>query len=329
MSAGRVQSVALRLIVDREKERDAFKPEEYWKVFAYCSKNKVTPEKIFVSDEDEVPEISEDRVQFDLIAVKDKDPEIGTKKNAKEIVEEVIKKEWQVDTVERKDLTRNPPAPFITSTLQRTASSKIGYSASRTMRIAQGLYEKGLITYMRTDSTNIADSAVKSTRKFIGDEYGKKYLSKEVREFKTKSKLAQEAHEAIRPTDVKRTPDSAGLSGAEKKLYDLIWRRAVATQMAKAKLQQLVVTVRAGDYTFQAKGLKIVFPGFMKILRKAREQDIGDFTEGEAIYPKRSYWAAEVYSAAASIFRSSAHQRVGEIWHWSSINICEYYQYNC
>lgn len=254
LSAGRVQSVALRLICEREAEIDAFVPVEYWHVHA---------------------DLDHEHATFRAKAVKYKGEnlEIPNEKNAKKHQAALEKSNFTVDSIETKKLKKNPYPPFITSSLQLTAARMLGFTASRTMRIAQQLYEgielgkegpSGLITYMRTDSVRVADEAKKTAAAFIEKEYGKKYL--EIRSYKA-GKSSQDAHEAIRPTDIFHTPESVKdyLTKEQYKLYELIWRRFVASMMASAVYNQIKVTVKAGDYELVATERSLVFDGFQKI----------------------------------------------------------------
>ena len=233
LSAGRVQSVALRLVVDKEREIEAFKSEEYWVIQATLQ-----------SQNDE----SKSEVgQFDalLIKIDDKKAEIGNQKWADEIVADLKSAKYAVLSVETRDVKKYPNPPFTTSTLQQAAANRLGYVPKRTMRLAQSLYEKGLITYMRTDSVNLSPAAVSATRKYIEKTYGKEYLPANTRAYKVKSKLAQEAHEAIRPTNINVTSDTIHETGDEAKLYDLIHKRMVVCQMAEAVVAETTVDVEA------------------------------------------------------------------------------------
>lgn len=235
LSAGRVQSVAVRLIVEREREILAFKPQEYWEI----------------------------EVTLDCLKVK----YIGDIKNqaeAEKIEKELVGSEFIVQSIEKKDFKRTPPAPYITSTLQQAAANRMGWSAKKTMQTAQRLYEMGFITYHRTDSTNIADEACKITRDFIIKNYGQNYALDKPRIYKTKSKVAQEAHEAIRTTGL--TP--SGINRDEEKLYELVWKRFVACQMAEATGVSVTVTVSAGNHKLKTKGETINFLGWQKVYEK-------------------------------------------------------------
>lgn len=263
LSAGRVQSVAVRLIVDREREIEAFNPEEYWKI-----------QVDFESEEAE----KNKAVQFltDLHKIKGKKAVVGNKKQADTVLSDLNDSSFKISKISKKTTHRKPSAPFITSTLQQEASRKLGYSVKQTMVIAQQLYEgishggdhTGLITYMRTDSFNLSKEFLKLVLKVIEKEFGKEYTLKTPRVFIKKAKGAQEAHEAIRPTDASKTPESLknDLDPRQYKLYKLIWERTIAGQMPDADLDTTTVTVEASKgYELTAKGQVIKNPGFMKV----------------------------------------------------------------
>ena len=275
-SAGRVQSVALRLICDREEEIEAFKTEEYWTIEA------------------DLKTARNEDVKARLQAIEGKSLkkfDINNATAATAIKHAIEGGRYTVASVEKKAQRRNPWAPFTTSTLQQEASRKLGFSASRTMQVAQKLYEgvdiggetTGLITYMRTDGVQIIPEAVAEIRHEIGEAYGKRYLPGTPREYKTKAKNAQEAHEAVRPTDVRRRPADVRrtLSDDEAKLYALIWQRAVASQMASAELEQTTADIdtkgRDGkSYNLRATGTVVVFDGFLKLYEEGRDDDEDD-----------------------------------------------------
>ena len=268
-SAGRVQSVALRLICDREAEIEVFRTREYWTVEAVF----VTPGGAPFTAR--LTHFNGKRLdQFDLANA-------AAAALAKAAVEAG---RFNVASVERRRVRRNPPAPFTTSTLQQEASRKLGFGAQQTMRLAQQLYEgvdidgetTGLITYMRTDGVQMAGEAVASIREHVKDSYGVNYIPAAPREYVSKVKNAQEAHEAIRPTEVGRTPDSVlgGLNNEQRRLYELIWKRAVASQMQSAELDQVVVDVADGKgQTLRANGSIVAFDGFLKLYREDTDED--------------------------------------------------------
>ena len=303
LSAGRVQSVAVRLLVLRERERLAFMSASYWDLKSTLS--KTSDPKNFDATMTRLNDIR-------LATGKDFDPDTGLLKSnltagkdvlmlpeaqARSLSEHLQKEAWQVKKIERRQAKRSPSAPFTTSTLQQESSRKLGLAAKDTMRTAQSLYENGYITYMRTDSTNLSNEAIDASRKAVENRYGNEYLSAEPRQFKGKSKNAQEAHEAIRPAGTEmKTPQELGLQGVEAKLYDLIWKRTVATQMAEARLTFVTATIEAGKTdvaTFRASGKTIDFPGFFRAYVEGsddpdsalddQEQPLPELTEGQVL----------------------------------------------
>ncbi|MFC1810918.1 type I DNA topoisomerase, partial [Patescibacteria group bacterium] len=264
LSAGRVQSVAVRLIVEREREIEAFKPEEFWKLLGN-----------FIGNEKK-------EFEAHLSKINGKKQEVDNKKDADKILKDLKGADYKVAKVEEKKAKRNPAPPFITSTLQQEASRKLGFSVKKTMVIAQQLYEgvetakgqKGLITYMRTDSFNLSGQAISQAQKVITNEYGKEYVAEKARVYK-KAKGAQEAHEAIRPTNLEHTPDSLQkqLSKDQFRLYELIWKRTIACQMKTAILNQVKAQIEAKDYIFDATGQTIDFAGFMKVYVEDEDED--------------------------------------------------------
>jgi DNA topoisomerase-1 len=264
LSAGRVQSVAVRLIVEREREIRAFVPEEYWKITA-----TLTPKT------EHFPFDAELRQKGDAKL------ELKTEADANAVLRDLQGATYIVESVEKRQRKRTPPPPFITSTLQQEASRKLGFSAKRTMQIAQQLYEGvelgdegavGLITYMRTDSVRLSNEALQMAREFIQAHYAPDYLPSKPRQYKTKSS-AQDAHEAIRPTDVNRTPDAVKpyLTPEQFRLYELIWKRFVACQMAEAQLEVTSVNIRARDYLFRASGTVVLFDGFLRLYQEGKD----------------------------------------------------------
>ncbi len=264
-SAGRVQSVALRLLTEREHEIEQFIPEEFWtlNVNFRTSKGDILNSNIVILNETKVEKFS-----------------FRKKEDINKAIEEIKKTKYQISDINSKVYTRNPLGPFTTSTLQQTASSKLGFGASRTMQIAQRLYQGididgdtiGLITYMRTDGTNISKDAVTDFRTFIKNSYGNSYLPNDPNNYSgKKAKNAQEAHEAIRPTDISRTPDSMKkfLSTDQIKLYDLIWSRALSSQMEAAKFDRKTITIVSNNNLnqFKCSGSTIKFDGFLKLTR--------------------------------------------------------------
>ncbi len=266
ISAGRVQSVALRLIVEREKERRAFKPEEYWPFKAKLSSGQP-------------PDFWTDLWKRGGKAVKPGTAPVASAKDAEALHQTLAKADFIVDSVEEKKRKRSPLPPYITSTLQQDANNRLGYSAKKTMGIAQKLYEgveageKGtlaLITYMRTDSVRVADEARDAARALVASRYGDDFLPAKPRAYKTKGS-AQDAHEAIRPVDVSLTPELARpfLPAEQYKVYTLIWQRFMASQMADAQFWDTTVTAHAADTLWRVKGERLLFPGFLAAMGKA------------------------------------------------------------
>ncbi len=255
-SAGRVQSVALRLIVDREREIELFRAQEYWSVTATLEAD---------GTEFSARLIRYNGDKIDRLSIGDE----GTALAAKKAVEDG---RFSVVSVETKPLTRNPPPPFTTSTLQQEAARKLGFSASQTMRVAQSLYEDGAITYMRTDGVQMAPEAISAARRAVADRYDAGYVPDKPRHYETKAKNAQEAHEAIRPTDFGR--DRAG-SGDHGRLYDLIWKRALASQMASARLERTTAELAdgTGRHGLRATGQVVLFPGFLALYEEGRDDE--------------------------------------------------------
>ena len=279
LSAGRVQSVAVKIIVDRENEIRAFVPEEYWKIKAD-----------FIN-----PELSSELAKKDGKNIK-----VKNEKEAREIETSLNAGNFKLVDIEEKDSLRNPAPPFTTSTLQQEASRKIGLSVAQTMMIAQQLYEGnvanipnhtgGLITYMRTDSLNLSTLATSMAKKVIEEEYGKDYALSKPRAFKSTAKGAQEAHEAIRPVDMSLKPSLVKqyLDNAQYKLYSLIWKRTIATQMATAKIANTTYKIEAGknkEFEFQTKGQRIIFAGFMKAYTEGSDNPEAALDSAEKILP--------------------------------------------
>lgn len=262
LSAGRVQSVAVKLVVDREREIQAFVPEESWSLTAFFEKNKAPFQAIFqkLDNKKFVPK---------------------TQEEAEALRDAVKGKDFTVVNIEEKDNKRNPAPPFTTSTLQQEASRKLGFPVRKTMQVAQKLYEgtgedAGFITYMRTDSVNLAEKALIDAEKVITGKYGKEYSQR--RTYTKKQKGAQEAHEAIRPVEIANTPDKLKniLKADEFKLYELIWKRTVASQMAEAKLKNTSVDLEVKEkksYIFRATGQRVVFPGFLKLYIEGQDNE--------------------------------------------------------
>ncbi len=281
LSAGRVQSVAVRLVVEREREINSFVPEEYWSIEGLFNKKNIDtfPAKLINTPEGKLEKMS-----------------LGKKAEVDKILSALNNASYSVSNTEEKLTNRLPAPPFITSTLQQEANHRLGFSAKQTMRIAQQLYEGvelgaegsvGLITYMRTDSTNLSEKFLTDAKDAVSNKFGKKYTIDSPRLFKTKSKTAQEAHEAIRPTEANRDPESIKdfLDRNQYKLYDLIWRRALASQMAAAKVNNASIDISSNnDYLFRSNGQNIVFEGFLILYpEKTKENILPKVTNGETI----------------------------------------------
>ncbi|MBN2093697.1 type I DNA topoisomerase [candidate division KSB1 bacterium] len=286
LSAGRVQSVALRLLCEREAEIEAFISEEYWTITAQLSRKDANP---FFSR---------------LVKINQKDPQIKVEKEALAYVEELKGCHYKILQIKKKKISKTPPPPYTTSTLQQEASRRLGYSTRKIMTIAQGLYEGveigtegsvGLITYMRTDSTRVANEALEAAREYIYDAYGKEYLPKSARIFKTKQAV-QDAHEAIRPTSVKRTPKAIKkyLSPEQFQLYELIWNRFIASQMEAAQMEQTSIDIEASEpipatanknvFLFRTTGSIYLFRGYLQLYEEFQEETEND-DETQAIPP--------------------------------------------
>ncbi len=271
LSAGRVQSVATKMIVLREKEIQAFKSEDYVSLQANFKKD----ERDFSSLLNKI-----DNKSFDKLELK--------KEAAEKIKKEIKDKEFIIKNIEEKIVNKNTPKPFTTSSLQQTANRYLGFSAKQTMMVAQKLYEQGYITYMRTDSLNLSNKFVTETKQLLKDEYGTEFVPEKNVVFKNKSKGAQEAHEAIRPTEVNKKPeDLKSLDNNELKLYQLIWQRAVASQMTPAKIKTKIIDIEVladKAYNFRSNGQTINFSGYLKVWpEKTKEQEFPDLKEKESL----------------------------------------------
>ncbi|MCL2017571.1 MAG: type I DNA topoisomerase [Alphaproteobacteria bacterium] len=307
-SAGRVQSVAVALVVDREREIEAFVPVEYWSLDAMCiSKKEEFKARLVKFNGDKIDKMYiGSKAQIDSILSALGQPTIDAK----------------VISVEKKKISRRPAAPFITSTLQQEAARKLYFSAKRTSMAAQKLYEAGLITYIRTDSTNLASDAVASIREYIDDKYGSKFLPETPNTYVTKSKNAQEAHEAIRPTNVATNVD---IGGDEEKLYELIWKRTVACQMTNAEFDSVVVDIQTNktDAIFHAVGTTRTFDGFMKVYIEDKDEPeeenesklpplaIGDEIDIEKLLPEQHFTQPPPRYSEASLIKKLEELGIG------------------
>ncbi|MFW6174543.1 MAG: type I DNA topoisomerase [Chloroflexota bacterium] len=297
LSAGRVQSVALRMVVEREREIEAFRPEEYWNISTLLAKQESDAQTF--------------KAALQGIEGQKGKPHVPNQEQADKIVADLRASSYRVASVKRREVKTKPAAPFTTSTLQQEAARRLRFGAQRTMRTAQQLYEGvqlgggdpvGLITYMRTDSTNLSTAATSEAREYIQGQYGKDYVPKQARSYRTRSKNAQEAHEAIRPTSVLHTPEQVRphLTNDQAALYDLIWKRMVACQMADSISDATTADIEATGnpsgvmYTVRATGSVIKFQGFRRVYVEARDDSSDDeeedhsrelvpLTEGEAV----------------------------------------------
>jgi len=285
LSAGRVQSVALRLVVEREREVEAFTPKEYWSIDAEFKPLEKT-----------------ESFSAKLSKIDGKDPVLSKLEDVEKLLPKLNEAKYTIGVIKRGKRTRKPYAPFITSTLQQQASRQLGFTAKRTMRVAQQLYEgidignggqTGLITYMRTDSTHISPVALKEVRKYIKDTHGEEFLPEKENAYKTKVTKAQEAHEAIRPTFTMNLPEKikSFLKPEQFKLYRLIWRRFVASQMRAAIYTTVSVVVNSenseNDYQFRASGSELFFAGFLVLYEEATDEDANEKKSGKLKLPKR------------------------------------------
>jgi len=291
LSAGRVQSVALRMVVEREREIEKFVKTEYWTILANLAA-KLPP--AFDARLLKIDQLTVKTSGFDQ-DLKKNEILINEETKAKDLVAEAEQQSFVVSEVTTKERKRNPVPPFITSKLQQEASRKLGFAVKKTMMLAQKLYEGielgsegsvGLITYMRTDSTRVSDAALSEVRDFISTQYGAKYLPQAAVHYRSK-KDAQDAHEAIRPTEIVRTPDSLAkyLNKDELKLYRLIWQRFVASQMTAAIFDQTTIDIHAGRFLFRATGSVQKFDGFLKLYQEGRDEKIEDDEEAERTLP--------------------------------------------
>ncbi len=290
LSAGRVQSVSVRLLVERERARRAFRRGSYWDLKAALLKSTGKSQGPFDA---RLVSVGGTRVangsDFDESTGQVKAGRnvlLLNEQEAQSLKGRLESSVWSVSNLEERPNTRKPAPPFTTSTLQQEANRKLGLSAKDTMRTAQGLYEKGFITYMRTDSTSLSKQAIAAARSCVETKYGKDYLSPKPRQFKAKSKGAQEAHEAIRPSgEVFRTPQDTSLKERELRLYDLIWKRTVATQMAEARQTNITAQIEVDDAVFKATGKRIDFPGFFRAYVEGSDNPDAAIENQEIVLP--------------------------------------------
>ena len=286
LSAGRVQSVTVRLLVERERERRAFQSGDYWDLKAILEQDKSPFDaKLITLDGKKLATGSDFDPDTGKIA-EGRDVVLLNEPQANALKERLIEQTWTVSNREEKATKRRPYPPFTTSTLQQEANRKLGISARDTMRVAQKLYEQGYITYMRTDSVHLSTEAIAAARSCVEQMYGQEYLSPKPKQYSTKSKSAQEAHEAIRPAgNTFRTPKETGLADREFKLYDLIWKRTVACQMAEARLTQITVNVDVENAVFRSSGQRIDFPGFFRAYVEGSDDPEAALENREVLLP--------------------------------------------
>ncbi len=289
LSAGRVQSVAVRMIVEREHERIRFHKSSYWDLESENEKDGIKfKSRLVIYDGKRIAAGKDfDSTTGSLLEERKKDTSALDEPRAKALLQELKSLPWKVVEAEEKPVSRKPPAPFITSTLQQEANRKLGLSAREAMQVAQSLYEQGFITYMRTDSTFLSTQALDAARNRITKLYGKDYLPDAPRTYEEKkARGAQEAHEAIRPAGTEMvTPEETGLTGLPMKLYDLIWKRTIASQMVNARQRQLSVKFEVGKGTFSTSGMTIEFPGFLRAYVEGSDDETAALEEKEVRLP--------------------------------------------
>jgi DNA topoisomerase I len=286
LSAGRVQSVAVRLLVNKERQRRAFREGTYWDLKASLVQEKMPFISQLVTLGGTKIAIGSDFDSTTGRIASDRHVILLSQEDAFALKERLTNKPWKVAEIEERPVTRKPAPPFTTSTLQQESNRKLRLSARDTMRIAQNLYEQGYITYMRTDSVHLSEQAIAAARDCVEKLYGKQYLSPQPRQYTTKSKGAQEAHEAIRPAGSSfRTPQETGLGGREFALYDLIWKRTVACQMADSRQTQISVQLQVEDAGFRSSGKRIDFPGFLRAYVEGSDDPEAALEDQEVILP--------------------------------------------
>ncbi len=286
LSAGRVQSVSVRLLVRRERERRSFKKASYWGIKASLVKDNITFEtKLFSLNGQRISNGSDFDEQTGKLKGGNKSLIIG-EEQVNDLLKTFSSEDWLVSKIEKKPSIRKPVPPFTTSTLQQEANRKLRLSARETMRCAQGLYERGFITYMRTDSVHLSEQATRAARECVSSMYGKEYLSNSPRQFNSTARNAQEAHEAIRPAgEVFKTPKETNLTGRDLSLYDLIWKRTVASQMAEARLTMINAEISVGDGLFKSSGKSIDFAGFFRAYVEGSDDPSSSLEQQEIILP--------------------------------------------
>ncbi|MEA5579117.1 type I DNA topoisomerase [Anabaena sp. UHCC 0451] len=286
LSAGRVQSVAVRLLVTKERQRRAFHEGTYWDLKASLlqEKSPFSAQMVTLGGTKVATGSDFDPATGQIVA--GRNVVLLNEEQALELQERLEGKTWTVTDMEERPVTRKPSPPFTTSTLQQESNRKLRLSARDTMRVAQNLYEQGYITYMRTDSVHLSDQAITAARSCVEQKYGKQYLSPQPRQYTTKSKGAQEAHEAIRPAgSTFRTPQETGLGGREFAVYDLIWKRTVASQMADSRQTQITIQLQVEDAGFRSSGKRIDFPGYLRAYVEGSDDPEAALEDQEVILP--------------------------------------------
>ncbi|NEO98125.1 MAG: type I DNA topoisomerase [Symploca sp. SIO2E9] len=286
LSAGRVQSVAVRLLVNKERQRRAFRQGSYWDLKALLEQEKSPFDAKLVTLAGTKVATGSDFDPNTGQIIEGRNVRLLNETEARELRERLLDKTWTVTELEERPVTRKPSAPFTTSTLQQEANRKLRLGARETMRIAQNLYEQGFITYMRTDSVHLSEQAIAAARSCVEEKYGTQYLSPKPRQYNTKSKGAQEAHEAIRPAgSTFRTPKQTGLAAQELALYDLIWKRTVASQMADSQQTMIAVGLQVEEAGFRSTGKRIDFPGFLRAYVEGSDDPDAALEDQEVILP--------------------------------------------
>ncbi|MFW6291261.1 MAG: type I DNA topoisomerase [Spirochaetota bacterium] len=310
LSAGRVQSPGLRLIVERERERIAFSKAVYWDLRANLRREEDTPSTTFEARLESVEgkRIASGR-DFDALdgsLLADRDVVVIDEERAKKLATELSTKPWSVSSLTERQFTSRPAAPFITSSLQQEGNRKLRLSARETMRTAQRLYEQGFITYMRTDSPALSQEGLNGARSSVKELYGDDYLSAEPRQFTSSSREAQEAHEAIRPSGESFVhPDETGLEGREKALYELIWKRTLASQMADARKSSVTAKVSVGEAIFTATGTRILFPGYIRVYVEGKDDPEAALDDKETFLPELTEGQELLVAALESVYHKT------------------------
>lgn len=326
LSAGRVQSVALRLVVEKEEEREAFNPVEYWtlKLLTDESKTNIPSKTIILGKDDEKPKFNESLIPFDYVKGNNSKSELSKELDTKTIIDKISGSNLKIKAIDKREQFRNPKPPFITSTLQQTAINYLGFTSKKTMSVAQKLYEKGFITYMRTDSVSMSAQSVEEARKQIAKEFGKEYLSQSSRSFASKSKNAQEAHECIRPVNFALKFDNE-MDDDMQKLYKLIRGRAIATQMERAKIELNSILGEVNSYEFKCTGSRILFDGFLKATNEKIEEavlpnlKVGQELGIDTIFGEQHFTQPPARYSEASLIKKLEELGIGRPSTYSSI----------